>query len=94
MRLRRVAFRRQFHVYSFRFRLVIQKRRKAVERPPVQVETAMVASVSGLVVLVVFSDAAEVVHDNRSNTSFDTLLYDCFREYVQEVCLTTLRLRS
>ena len=88
-RLRGVTLRHPLHVDAFGFRLVVEKRREAVERPPVQVEIPVVTPVTGFAVLVVFSDTAEVANDKRPDTSFDALLYDCFREYVQEVCPTT-----
>ena len=88
-RLRRIAFGHQLNVDAFRFRLVVQKRRESVERPPVQVEISVVAPIPRLTCLVIVSDTAEVANDKCSDASFDAHLYDCFRECVQEVCPAT-----
>jgi len=51
----------------------------------VQVEIPVVTPIPRLAVLAVPSDAAKVANNNRFDTAFYTLLYDCFREGVQEV---------
>jgi hypothetical protein len=83
-RLRRIPFGDRYDLDTLDLGFVREHRREAVERPPVQIEVAVVAPIGGFAV--VLADAREVADDNRANVAFDTLRDNFFRESMQEVC--------
>ena len=82
-RLTRVAL-GDFHDFdSFDFRIVGENLGEAVERPPVQVEVAVLAPVLRVAVLIL-TDAAQRTNVDVTHASLDTLLYDVLGKIMEE----------
>jgi hypothetical protein len=71
-RLRRIPFGNGFDADTFGFSLVVEHRREAVERPPMQIEVAVVAPVGGFTV-VVLADSREIANNDCPNVALGTL---------------------
>jgi len=61
-------------------RFVFQHLRKIVERPPMEIEVAVVTPVC------VLADTSQIAHDNRSDVSGGALGYYVLRDSVEKVC--------
>jgi hypothetical protein len=83
-RLRRVRLVQLFDTGSLDFRLVLENRGEAVERPPVQVEIAVPTPVFRLTVSVL-THAIQVTDVDLTDPFFDTSLDDVVGEGVEEV---------
>ena len=86
-RLARVALVHFYDFDSLNLRLVFKNRGESVERPPVQVEVALVAPVFRAAVLVL-AYTFQGPDVDVTNTTVDTVLHDVFGETVKEVGTT------